>query len=319
MIGKDKTQKVQYSRFISIFKKLTVIAMKLSLKIIVFFILISCNSFTSKNDKRNILMPYNEQEILTELDLAFNGTPSDKFPKGKPEDIIYNFFLDLEHGYCETAGSKIHLFVDSTRWAIVFEKSGYQNRAGQAEIELTYIGNCIDYPIDSYPDRNYISNVSNIILIDGEEFEQIENKDGEEMETFELIGHTVKEIKVRDQYVPFDNDYKNYEKLGIDVRAYDNPKKLIGFGELIRYFNETNPEIISATEDDIREHIPNDIPKLMTIKDFHFSSAYDKDTPPSKIETYKLIAKILTTKEISHWKPTLEPNNSWKNWESGNL
>ncbi|WP_163411010.1 DUF7003 family protein [Flavobacterium ajazii] len=264
-------------------------------------------------------MTFNETEILEQLDLAANGTPSKYYPIGQPQDIKYNFFLDLEHGYCETAGSRIHLYGDSTRWAVVFEKSGYQNRGTSAEIELDYVGNCIDYPVDKYPERNYITNSGRIILIDSGEFERIENKDGVEMETFELIDKGIKDIKIRDEFIPFDNNYKNYEKVGIQIRDYDNPKSLIGFGDLIRYLHETNPKLISARENEIRKHIPKDIPKLMTIDEFHFVSPYDKANLPSKQETYKLIAKILTTRDITNWKPTQKTNNSWKNWESGNL
>jgi hypothetical protein len=86
---------------------------------------------------------FTENEILNQLDLAFKGIPSEYYPEGRPQDIKYNFFLDLEHGYCETAGNRIHLYGDSTRWAIVFEKSGYQNRGTSAEIQLDYVGNCI--------------------------------------------------------------------------------------------------------------------------------------------------------------------------------
>lgn len=264
-------------------------------------------------------MTFNEKEILKQLDLAFNGTPSKHYPTGRPEDIKYNIFLDLEHGYCETAGSKIHLYADSTRWIIVFEKSGYQNRSTSAEIELNYVGNCIDYPIDKYPETNYITNSISVILIDSEEFERIENKDGQEMETFELIGKNIKEIKIRGKYVPFDNNYKDYEKVGIKIRDEDNPKKLIDFGNLIRYLHETNPTLISATEDEIRKHIPKDIPKLITIDEFHFVSAYEKSNLPSQQETYQLLARVLVTKDTTNWKPTQKPNNNWKNWESGNL
>jgi len=49
----------------------------------------------------------------------------------------------LEHGYCETAGNKVHLYADSTRWAFVFEKCGYQNLGDRADIEHGYVGNCI--------------------------------------------------------------------------------------------------------------------------------------------------------------------------------
>ena len=266
-------------------------------------------------------MTLSEDEILELLDLAFYGIPNNYFPVIPYQEghTKFNFFLDLEHGHCDTAGNRIHLYADATRWAVVFEKSGYESRGPRAGIELDYVGNCIDYPIDRYPEEVCISNSSNIILIDADELERIENRAGEEMENYELIAHNIEEIKVRDQLISFDNDYKNYEKIGIEVRDYGNPKKLIGFPDFLRYLHETNPTSISATEDDIRKHIPKDVPKLMTIDEFHFSSIYDDTNPPSKQETYQLIAKVLLTGAAANWRPTQKPNNSWKNWESGNL
>jgi len=281
-------------------------------------VLFSC-SWTTEKDRKGELKMYTEHEILHQLDLAFEGSPSEFYPQGRPQDIKYNFFLDLEHGYCETAGSRIHLYADSTRWAIVFEKSGYQNRSSTAEIELNYVGNCINYPVDKFPERNYISNSSRVILIERAEFAKIENKDGSEMETFELIGKEVKDVKVRDKVVQFESDFRKYEKFGIKVREYDNPKKLIGFGDLVRYLNETDPNLVSAREEDIKEHIPKDITKLMVIDKFHFVSAYDKSRPRSSQQLYKLIAKILVTKDTTNWRPTEKPNNHWANWESGKL
>ena len=286
------------------------------LSIITIVFLLSCSRIVKNNSHKGQQIIFTEKEILEQLDLAFNGTPSKYYPTVRPEDIKYNFFLDLEHGYCMTAGSKIHLYADSTKWIIVFEKSGYQNREHSAEIELNYIGNCIDYIVDKYPERCYITNSSSVTIIDPTEFERIGNKEDAE---FELIGQNIKEIKIRDKFVPFDNDYKNYEKVGINIRADDNPKNLIGFGDLIRYLNEINPNIISATEEEIRKNIPKDIPKLMTINKFHFVSAYEKTNPPSQQETYKLLAKILVRHDTAEWKPTQLPNNSWKNWKSGHL
>lgn len=290
------------------------------LLVISLLFLFSCSEVEKnnvKNEKNE--MTFNESEILEQLDFAFNGTPTKYFPLGEKDDVKYNSFLDLEHGYCKTAGSKIHLFADSTKWAIVFEKSGYQNRRTSAEIELNYVGNCINYPVDKYPERNYITNSSRVILIDPTEFERIENKEGAELETFELIGENIKEIKIRDSFVSFDNNFKNFEKAGIKIRENDNPKKLIGFGDVIRYLQETNPTLISATEGEIRKHIPKHIPKLMTIDEFHYISAYEKENLPSQQETYKLLAKILVTRNTTNWKPKKKANNSWKNWESGNL
>lgn len=280
-------------------------------------LLCACFGKIKQGTAKSGLVRFTENEILEQLDLSFKDIPDKYYPAGKHGDIKYNFFLDLEHGYFNTAGNRIHLFADDKRWAVVFEKSGYQNRATAASIELDYIGNCINYSVEKFEETTYISNTANITLIDSDEFTRIEDK--ESKESFEIIARDIKEIKVRDKIVPFNNNYLDYEKLGIKVKEYDNPNKLIGFPDFIRYLHETDPELISATDSDIRQHIPKDIPKLTTIDKFHYSSHYDDKVLPSGQELYKLIAKIIVTRDTANWKPTQKPNNSWKNWESGNL
>ncbi|WP_426582448.1 DUF7003 family protein [Mucilaginibacter sp. R-33] len=262
---------------------------------------------------------FTEKEILTQLDLAFKGIPSEYYPAGKKDDIKYNFFFDLEHGYFATAGNRIHLYADASRWAIVFEKNGYANRGGDAEIELDYIGNCINYPIDKYPERNYITNASRIILITREEYERIQNKSGSEMEQFELVDPNANYVIVRGHKVKIEHIEKKHTHFGIKPRAFDNPKRLINFEGLVRYLSETHPLIMNATEDDIKAHLPSDLPEISIIDKFHFESVYQKHILPSNQETYQLIAKVLVTGNPGFWKPKNKPNNHWSNWESGNL
>lgn len=261
-------------------------------------------------------MFFTEADILHKLDLAFNGLPADDYPLGNPQDIKYNFFLDLEHGYCETAGSRIHLYADKKRWAIVFEKCGYQNRGDDAEIELNYVGNCIAYVIDTYPERQYISNTSRIVLISPEEYERIGSKNEED---FELISPAATSLTMRGQQVPLEQDTAKYLAVGIHPSHYSNPRHLIGYGDVVRFLCATNSAVVSATDQEIRQHIPQDVPKLMTLDQFHFSSSYNKPSLPSKQETYQLIAKVLVTGDTANWQPRLKPNNHWSNWESGNL
>lgn len=258
-------------------------------------------------------MIYTEHDILNELDGAFHSEISKYYPKGNSNDIKYIFFLDLEHGYCETAGSRIHLYADSVNWAIVFEKSGYQNRGNYADIELDYVGNCIKYITDEFDGQKYISNSKNITIITPEEYERIADKDG-----FELIEHSTTNINVKSKTINIKYDYQLYSSLDI-IGKYENPKKLMSFGGLVRYLYDTQPEVIQSSEDEIRTQLPPNIPKIMTLDQFHFSSFYDKENPPSKQELFQLIAKVLVNQDKSLWHPTEAPNNHWSNWESGNL
>lgn len=254
-----------------------------------------------------------KEDILQELDICKIGKPSKYYPECDNNDIRYNFFLDLEHGYCDTASSKIHLYSDEIRWAIIFEKSGYQNRALAAEIELDYVGNCINYNIEMNSERKYITNSKRINLIDYDEYQKISDE-----EQFELISNTSNTVNIHGQIIKIEQNKDKYIELGINLRDYDNDKNLISYSDLIRFLNETNPEVIEATEDEIKSLLPNDLPKILTIKDFHFVSYYN-DSLPSEQETFNLIADILVSKDISLWKPKLKSNNHWSNWESGHL
>lgn len=265
------------------------------------------------------LMHYKETEILSELDYAFHGKESPNFPAGNPEDTKYNFFIDLENGYSYLAGSKIHVYGDANNWAIVFEQNGYHTRQVKVNLDLIYVGNCINYIIEEHHDRNYISNQNTITLIESSELNRIQNKNGNEMENFELIDLETKQIKIRNKTLAFNNNHEDYKKIGILIRDYDNPNNLIGFEDMVRYIHETEPNILEADEFEIRKHIPKNLDKIMTLNDFHYVSSFEDDLSPSKQETYQMIAKVICKLGANEWKPTKKANNNWRNWEPGNL
>ncbi len=282
---------------------------------------INCVPSTKKANHR-----FTADDVLLNLDSAFfslhktYGYQDALKDMNSPRTTIhYTFFPDLEHGYFITAGSHINLYADSTRWAIVFEKSGYQNRGSDAEIELDYFGNCVSPVVEKYNGITYFSNMAMVELIAGEEYERIRNKADTGFDSFEFISQDAQYVMVRDKKVPIEHDSLKYTKLGIRSGGADNPKHLIGYGDLVRYLNDTDPVLLKASEKEIRKYLPADLPKLMTIDKFHFESVYNKLNQPDKNETWVLVSKILEKRDTSLWKPKLKANNHWSNWESGNL
>jgi len=281
--------------------------------IILAFLLSACSNNKYKMNNESYVT---EKDILKELDKAF----LDSYPLSTPiQQSNYDFFLDLEPPYTIVAGSRIHLYADSLYWAVIFETNGYNTRAGLPQIELIFVGNCIDYEYQNLYGQKESSNISFVNLMTPKDVDAIQNKEGSEAEQFEMLGKDVTSINIRDTIVTFMNDYKDFNNKGIRVRDYDNPNHLIGFEELFRYLYETQPEIVSATENDIKKRLIQDIPHIMSINEFHYISAIEQNILPSKQELFQLIAKVLITKDTSYWKPTLPPNNHWSNWESGIL
>jgi hypothetical protein len=269
-----------------------------------FSIICSCNN-------RRIETSFTQKDIIENLEMGGQET--------------YHSFIDFEHPYFYTAGSRLTLFADKKRWAIVFEKSGYGNRSYQGEIELSYFGNCLTNfhsPAD-LPDMT--SNVKWVTLITDKELQRLSEDSGD------LVSKNVQKIRVRDSILDIEHDKKVYEKNAIQIRSFDNPDSLIDVPSLVRYLQEQHPNLFFATDNELRECVPSDLPMLMHIDQWHHKT-YSRDkhmtsptdftyeidgTSPNEYETYKIIADILVSKNISLWKPSLKPNNNWRNWPHG--
>jgi hypothetical protein len=245
------------------------------------------------------MLNYNQKTILDDLDSADKEDP-------------YKFWFILDHGYFYTAGNRITLFADEKNWAIVFEKSGYANRGTRIEIEITYFGNCLKNLDKAGSDNQFTCNTKYISLMEGSVIDNL--SDG-----FELISKKVENIQIHGQILRVEHDLQKYLNKGIVIRDFENPKKLIDIVSLVRYLDEEYPESFRANDSEIRKCIPQNIPKILTINKWHQKDYgyYDNKilgTKPSRYETFQQIAKVLDTKDTSYWKPTLKPNNHWKNW-----
>jgi hypothetical protein len=235
----------------------------------------------------------------------------------------YHFFIDFEHPYFYPAGSRLTLYADENRWAIVFEKSGYSTGNSCGEIELEYFGNCLQNLKNGIPGDTATSNMKAVILIKDTDLEKIDNGEIEE-----LVAKEQDKIQVRDTMLPIEQNSSKYIAKGIEPRDYNNPKHLFDFYSLIRYLDEEYPHIFRATDKELRMCLPENLPKLMQIDQWHHEAYSKHKVPtspteyhyevtgkkPSDYETYRMIADILVSRDTTKWKPTLKPNNDWRNW-----
>jgi hypothetical protein len=87
----------------------------------------------------------------------------------------------------------------------------------------------------------------------------------------------------------------------------------------LRFLVHETPNSFWATEEEIRERIPKDIPLFFELKEW-FHPDLANDDLPSKNETFKLLAKVLESDDTSLYKPKKKPNTHWSNWlEGGSL
>jgi uncharacterized protein DUF7003/Homeodomain-like domain-containing protein len=244
---------------------------------------------------------YTAQDIIEYLDDIEHITPISS--------------IDLERPYIYTANSRLTLFADETRWAIVFEKSGYCPPAARIELYLNYFGNCLGN-LRPLGNSGMFSNSQTFVLIDQGELLRIGSNmeacaDGDKV-TFGV------DVRLRDRYVKTPDTKQGYQKLIPGIMTRDYPK-YVYFEDLIRHLAYEYEELCRATDEELRYCVPHDLPKIMVIDQWHHKSyrVYNGDVlgdPPSSYETYRLIAEVLETRDPSRFKPTLSPNNHWRNW-----
>lgn len=231
------------------------------------------------------------------------------------------FFMDLQQGYFCTANSRLTLYADDSRWAIVFEKNGYANRGLRMDIELNYFGNCLQNLDRGGTDDRYVCNAKWPSLVDGEALKEIESD-------FELVSPAATSVRLRGEPVKIPSTKEEYVKWVPDIheeRGISRPS----FEDLSRYLAFEYADLCRATDAEKRMCIPEDLPEIMTVDEWHHRYYYyycngpDEEVfgdAPSSYETFPLLAEVLVTGDAARFRPTLPPNNHWKNWpEAGGL
>lgn len=254
---------------------------------------------------------FNENDILKLLDTQYLFDTSVDFSNGHVISSI--FFPCLGDFYLKLAGSRIHLYTNNTNWAIVFELNGYNIGDYSLCTNLYYIG---DY-LNLINEVNGVTYKSNIISICHLTYNEIDSKicyDNED-HCAELRKNHDKCIELNGISISIDDNIELYESKGIMLEFNSKMKKIILIEDIIRYIWETNKEALLLKDDIIKQHLFPDMEKIMTIDQFHYKEDFCyKESLPSKHELFQLIAKVLSTKDTSMWKPTEKPNNHWKNW-----
>ncbi len=233
----------------------------------------------------------------------------DYLEESTSEREVYRFFIDLENGYFLNATALLHLYADAGRWAMTFETTGYHNRARRVMTDLFHYGNClIDLPRGGADDR-YECNMQNIEVLDCPSIES----------DFELVPLSIDSVRIRDRDVRIPGNAEPFLELGLEVKGgYISPTTLV------RYVAAHDPSPFLATSAELREHVPADLPHLLTLREWHHRSYSNYGAVAGdrlrSYETYPMLARVLVARDPSLYRPSLPANTHWSNWpDAGGL
>ena len=212
-------------------------------------------------------------------------------------------FPMLDNGYVYPVHSKLTAYRDEKRWALIIEVIGFNYRGGGhngISNCLHIFGNCIDTkPGTDNANFLYITDNSADFTTFDEEYE----------ESLNLKSNT---MILRNKKIAINHNREFYINKGIELEDDDK----IFVWEFMRGLEPEYNKELEATEKEIRERIPMDLPKIMELTEWNHPDCADSELP-SKNGTFKQIAKVLETGKKEFYKPTKKPNNHWKNWPDG--
>lgn len=214
-------------------------------------------------------------------------------------------FPMLDNGYIFPITSKLTAYRDKERWALIIEVVGFNYRGGGhngISNCLHIFGNCINTKPGT-DSANFISlteNHNNILSFDEDNEESINPK--------------ATELLLRGEKVTINHNRDFYINKGIHLGEEDK----ISIAEFMRGLLPEYANDLLATENEIRERIPNDLPIILNLIEWNHPDSADAELP-SRSETFKQIAKVLESGDTNYYKPTLAPNNHWSNWPDGGM
>ena len=212
-------------------------------------------------------------------------------------------FPILDNAYVYPADTRMTLFRDETRWAMVIEVLGFNSHMGGTggiDDALYCFGNCLRRPPGISPEDT-LRPVS----------------DGESGPLFEEDGITLRrraaDLRIRSRPVPVPRAPEHYRERKIELEI---PPDIQGF-ELLRGLLPEHRGLLLATDEELRARIPEDLPQILRLEEWSHPDVSEGEMP-SDSPTFQSLAKVLERGDAALYRPR-KPNTHWSRWPEGGV
>jgi hypothetical protein len=227
-------------------------------------------------------------------------------------------FPALDNGYVYPVDIRLSVFGDGSRWAVVFDWLGVQNRAVDFRSALYAYGNCLvshrteadfvspeafqtwleDHPSDETLFLSPVSDGPSGPLLDPDRGLRI-NPDATD-------------LRIRGRVVPLPRDPAVYRRQGV---VLEEPPALFLY-ELMRCLVLFHRPALVSTDEEMDHLVPRDLPLLLRLDEWHHPDLVG-DERPSHTQAFQMIAAVLVHADATYYRPTEAPNTHWSNWPGG--
>ena len=86
--------------------------------------------------------------------------------------------------------------------------------------------------------------------------------------------------------------------------------------ELARYLAATARNDVLARPDERRANVPPALTEVLVLDEWHHPDVCAEQLP-SASTTFPQLARVLATGDVTHYRPTPDPNTHWRFWPDG--
>lgn len=214
-------------------------------------------------------------------------------------------FPTLDNAYVYPADTRLTLFRDAQRWAMVIEVLGFNSHMGGIggiDDALYCFGNCLRRPPGISPEDTLRP------VTDGDSGPLFEAADAM------TVNPGATDLRIRGRLVSLPRDPKHY--LFRDI-ALESPPGIQGF-ELLRGLLPEHRELLLANDEEIQARLPENLPRLLRLDEWNHPDISEGDMP-GESPAFQALAKVLETGDPKLYRPRRKPNTHWKNWPEGGI
>lgn len=134
---------------------------------------------------------------------------------------------------------------------------------------------------------------------------------------WEYVNPKARTMRIRDQIVPIETNPKAYEEMGIHLL---DPPHIKGH-ELLRGLPLKYRKMLLAKDDNerMKKFLKAARPPMILQLDEWYHPQLSLGELPSQTETFRMLAEVLVTGDVSRYAPTKLPNTHWSNWPKAGM
>jgi Family of unknown function (DUF7003) len=254
---------------------------------------------TTPNAHQKFVMNWSAERILEVLDECCDA---------------YTFPM-LDNGYVYLAATRLSVFRSEIDWAIVIEVFGFSPRSGLPDIHVHTFGSCLrdrNLPANYVTREAYENYLSQNPNNESRFFFSISEGPWQDADDCELVASNASVVPVRETLVPIPS-IAEFNRRRINL---ENGPRIRTF-ELCRMLAETHREQLLATPAERLVSVPLELRELLILDEWNHPNVVDENERPSGSETFRQLAKLLESGDLSEYHPSALANTHWRNWPNG--